>query len=184
MDDLAIIESTRQWIANVVIGLNLCPFAQRVFAAEKIRYVVSPATNETGLLGDLKRELKYLAATSSESVETTLLIHPHVLDNFLDFNNFLELAEALIESLDLEGAIQLASFHPRYQFAESSPEDVENFTNRSPYPMLHLLREASITAVADDPESLNDIPVRNIEILRRLGKDGIDVLLRGIKPRP
>jgi len=178
MDDSEIIEATRGWIANVVIGLNLCPFAQRVFVAEKIRYVVSPATRETALLEELKRELDYLTAISSESVETTILIHPHVLNDFLDFNDFLGPAEALIESLELEGVIQLASFHPNYQFAESGPDDVENFTNRSPYPMLHLLREDSITAVADDPDLVNDIPLRNIETLRRLGKARVIQLLK------
>lgn len=177
MDDSVIIESTRRWIANVVIGLNLCPFAQRVFVGEKIRYVVSPATEENALLQDLKLELENLAATSIKTVETTLLIHPNALGNFLDFNDFLEPAETLIESLDLDGIIQLASFHPHYQFAGTRPDDVENFTNRSPYPMLHLLREDSITAVADDPESLNDIPKRNIEVLRGLGAEGIRALL-------
>lgn len=180
MDDSGIIESTRRWIANVVIGLNLCPFAQRVFVGEKIRYVVSLAMEEGALLEELKHELEYLAATSSEIVETTLLIHPHVLEDFLDFNDFLEPAEALIESLDLEGVVQLASFHPHYQFAESGPDDVENFTNRSPFPMLHLLREESIP---DDPEGLSQIPIQNVAALRALGKDRILELLRKIRQR-
>ena len=182
MEDSVIIESTRRWIAKVVIGLNLCPFAQRVFDGERIRYVVSQATDELALLQDLQRELEDLAASSSEKAETTLLIHPHSLGNFLDFNDFLEPAEALLESLELEGVIQLASFHPHYQFAGTGPDDVENYTNRSPYPMLHLLREDSITALADDPESLNEIPLRNIEMLRGLGKERILALLRGIDP--
>jgi hypothetical protein len=181
MDHQAIIESTRIWIASVVIELNLCPFAQRVFQADKIRYVVTAAQDETSLLKALADELQALAAAPISSVETTLLIHPHVLDAFLDYNDFLGAAEQRVADLGLEGIIQIASFHPAYQFADTEPDAVENYTNRSPYPMLHLLREASISAGADDPAELLEIPRRNIDTLKRLGIEKIRAKLQAIK---
>ncbi len=182
MNEHAIVEHTRRWIASMVIGLNLCPFAQRVFAAEKIRYVLSSADCEKALLDDLSGELKFLAAAPRTEVETTLLIHPGVLKNFLEFNDFLDRAEKCIEDLDLDGIIQLASFHPAYQFADTNPEDAENYSNRSPYPMLHLLREASITEAAGNPDELLEIPERNIQTLRALGCDTILAKLKEIAP--
>jgi hypothetical protein len=156
-----------------VIGLNLCPFAQRVFKTDKIRFAVSQAETEPRLLGDLARELEYLTVTPITSVETTLLIHPHVLAHFPDYNDFLDRAERLIEELGLRGTIQLASFHPEYQFAGTDVGAVENYTNRSPHAMLHLLREVSISQVAGDPNELLEIPRRNVETLRGIGKENI-----------
>lgn len=173
MDKQTIIERTRRWISSLVIGLNLCPFARRVFEAEKIHYVVSDAEEEKTLLLDLARELRVLATSSIERVETTLLIHPRVLGNFLDYNDFLDAGERQVADLGLRGIIQIASFHPDYRFADTAPDAVENYTNRSPYPMLHLLREESITQVASDPNELLEIPRRNIETLRALGRDKI-----------
>jgi hypothetical protein len=164
----------------MVIGLNLCPFAQRVFAADKIRYRVSSATDETALRADLSAELNTLAAAPRAEVETTLLIHPQVFGDFLDYNDFLDTADACVVDLGLEGVIQIASFHPQYQFAETPADAVENYTNRSPYPMLHLLREESASEVAGDEEELLEIPRRNIETLRALGRDKIQQLLATI----
>ncbi|MCE9562290.1 MAG: DUF1415 domain-containing protein [Planctomycetes bacterium] len=169
MDSVAVIEQTRRWIADMVIGLNLCPFARRVFDGNLIRYTVTDATNAVSLRDALKAELESLAATPAEQVETSILIHPHALADFLDYNDFLADADGLLAELCLEGVIQIASFHPRYQFAGTKPNAVENYTNRSPYPMLHLLREDSISKVNDDPEKLADIPQRNMATLRRLG---------------
>lgn len=169
MDPQAVIEATRRWISSVVIGLNLCPFAGRVFAAARIRYVVSEAKQEDALLDDLAREIQTLVSTPILAVETTLLIHPCVLGAFPDYNDFLDSAERLLRELRQRGIIQLASFHPDYQFAGTHPDAVENYTNRSPYPMLHLLREESITASADDPNELLEIPWRNVQTLRKLG---------------
>lgn len=180
MEHQAVIDSTRRWIASMVIGLNLCPFAQRVFADDKIRYVVVDAADEAALLEELAKELKMLAAAPIEMVETTLLIHPYVLGDFLDYNDFLDRAEEQLETLGLSGVIQIASFHPNYQFAETEPNAVENFTNRSPYPMLHLLREVSIDAIAEDEETLLEIPHRNIETLRALGRDAILARLKNV----
>lgn len=173
MNRQAVIAATQRWIETMVIGLNLCPFAQRVFQAGKIRYVVSIATSEKALLMDLTRELQSLAAVPISAVETTLLIHPHVLNDFLDYNDFLDPAESRLAQLGLDGVIQLASFHPDYQFSGTEPDAVENFTNRSPFPMLHLLREESISNIAADPDELLAIPERNIETLTSLGREQI-----------
>jgi len=182
MDKAIIIECTKRWIASVVIGLNLCPFAQRVFAGDKIRYVVTDSADESALLAELSLELQLLVSAPMEKVETTLLIHPHVLGDFLDYNDFLDRADALMERLDLVGVVQLASFHPAYQFADTTVDAVENFTNRSPYPMLHLLREESIDTIAEDEEALLEIPRRNIETLRALGREAMLAKLKAIAP--
>jgi len=164
--------ATRHWLEQAVIGLNLCPFAKAVHVKEQIRWVESPARDAQGLLDDLLRELQLLAAADPETVETTLLIHPHALNDFLDYNDFLDVADAAIDELGLTGVLQVASFHPNYQFAGTAPDDVENLSNRSPHPMLHLLREDSIDrAVAACPDTAT-IYERNIETLRRLGADG------------
>jgi len=166
------IAATRHWLERAVIGLNLCPFAKAVHVKEQIRWVESPARDAQGLLDDLLRELQLLAAADPETVETTLLIHPHALNDFLDYNDFLDVADAAIDELGLTGVLQVASFHPNYQFAGTAPDDVENLSNRSPHPMLHLLREDSIDrAVAAFPDTAT-IYERNIETLRRLGADG------------
>jgi uncharacterized protein len=178
MDKQTVIDGTRQWIASMVIGLNLCPFAQRVFDGDRIRYVVSDARDEAALLKDLGDELSFLAAASMAMVETTLLIHPRAFTNFLEYNDFLSVAEQAVADLGFEGEIQIASFHPEYQFADTDVDDVENYTNRSPYPMLHLLREESISALAENENRLLDIPRRNIEVLRALGKEKIQEQLK------
>ncbi|MDE2402061.1 MAG: DUF1415 domain-containing protein [Burkholderiales bacterium] len=167
-----VIAATENWLEKAVIGLNLCPFAKAVQVKKQIRYVVSEATDEEGLLADLLHELQLLHNTDIEEVETTLLIHPQVLTDFLDYNDFLEIADAAVGELDLEGELQVASFHPDYQFADAAPDDIENFSNRAPYPTLHLLREVSIdNAVAAFPDAAN-IYERNIETLRQLGHEG------------
>ncbi len=184
MDKQAVIDDTRRWVSSLVIGLNLCPFARRVFEAGKIRYVVSEAVEEGALAEDLTGELRWLASCPATSVETTLLIHPRALPDFLDYNEFLGVGERLVGDLGLQGIIQIASFHPGYQFAGTDPGAVENYTNRSPYPMLHLLREASITAVAADADELLAIPRRNAETLRRLGREKILEILRRVQRDP
>jgi hypothetical protein len=173
MEPDVIIDATRRWIAGVVIGLNLCPFARRVFEADRIRYVVTAVADVESLRQELARELTALAAAPRSVVETTLLIHPQVLRDFLDYNDFLADADRLLGTLGLRGTIQIASFHPNYQFAGTDLAAVENYTNRSPYPMLHLLREVSVSEVAGDPAVLDGIPRRNVETLRRLGRAAI-----------
>lgn len=173
MDERAVIEATRRWVTGVVVGLNLCPFARRVSEAGRVRYAVTDAAGEEGLLGALGAELSALAAAPRAEVETTLLVHPWVLTDFAEYNDFLPAADALIRRLGLRGVIQLAGFHPDYQFAGTDPDAVENYTNRSPYPMLHLLREASVTEVATDWDALAGIPARNVATLRGLGRDEV-----------
>jgi uncharacterized protein len=167
------IDDTRQWLERAVIGLNLCPFAKAVHVKSQIRYAVSEAQNIDHLVEDLIDELNILAEADPEKIDTTLLIHPHVLnDDFLDYNDFLDIADHVIAELKLEGEIQVASFHPQYQFADTEIDDVTNFTNRSPYPTLHLLREASVArAVAAFPEA-REIFEKNMATLRMLGNEG------------
>ena len=167
-----VITSTRCWLERVVIGLNLCPFAKAVHVKRQIRYAVTAATTAEELLAELRHELDLLARANPEEIDTTLLIHPQVMTDFIDFNFFLKDADAAVRSLGHEGALQIASFHPLYEFAGTAPDDMANFTNRSPHPTLHLLREASIDrAVAAFPDAAA-IYGRNIETLRRLGFDG------------
>lgn len=167
-----ILNATRHWVDQAVIGLNLCPFAKAVQVQGKLRYVVSRAETVEALIYDLGRELNALHDADPEQVETTLLIHPWVLTDFLDYNDFLEAADALVEELGLAGELQVASFHPRYQFEGTEPDDITNYSNRSPYPTLHLLREDSIDrAVAAFPEA-ESIFEANIETLKKLGIGG------------
>jgi hypothetical protein len=181
MDEQAILDLTRRWIADVVIGLNLCPFARKPFDTDLIRYVVTTVTTEEALRETLAAEFTALTNTPRTSVETTLLIHPNVLTDFLDYNDFLSTADTLVRELGLEGVIQIASFHPRYQFAGTKPDAVENYTNRSPYPMLHLLREESITEVNRDPAVMAGIPERNIATMKALGRARILAMLEGVR---
>ncbi len=172
MDDVAVIAAMRQWIEKAVIGLNLCPFAKAVYVKNQVRYVVSRAPHLDGFLEDLDRELDFLAAADPDEIDTTLLIHPTLLADFLDFNDFLQLAEAAVGEHGLDGVVQIASFHPQFQFEGTEPDDMGNFTNRAPFPTLHLLREASIErAVAAFPE-VETIYERNIETLKALGHAG------------
>jgi uncharacterized protein len=171
-----VIAATTTWLERAVIGLNLCPFAKAVHAKRQIRYVVSDATTPEALADDLVRELEFLAETSAEVTDTTLLIHPNVLQDFLDFNDFLEVADGIVEELELDGTLQVASFHPRFQFENTEAEDITNYTNLSPYPTLHLLREDSVErAVAAFPGEL-EIASANIETLEKLGHDGWNAL--------
>ena len=171
-DDEAILANSRLWLERAVIGLNLCPFAKAVHVKLQIRWVLSQATSAEALLEDLADELIRLNASDPAAHDTTLLIHPYVLQDFLDYNAFLDLADGLIEELALAGELQVASFHPQYQFADSAPEDVENLSNRAPFPTLHLLRESSVDlAVAAFPEA-EHIYLKNIETLRALGHAG------------
>ena len=181
MGERAVIDATRRWVSDVVIGLNLCPFARRPFAADLIRYVVTPAATEEALLEALAAELTTLVAAPRSVVETTLLIHPNALADFLDYNDFLATADALLSDLGFKGVIQIASFHPRYRFAGTKPDAVENYTNRSPYPMLHLLREESVSEVNRDPDALADIPARNVETLQALGRTRVLAMLDAVK---
>jgi len=173
-----VIAQTRAWLEQAVIGLNLCPFAKAVHVKQQVRYVVSDASTPEALQAQLRDELQALAAADPDTVDTTLLIHPAVLQDFYDFNDFLAVADDLLAELGLEGVLQVASFHPHYQFGGTAPDDIGNATNRSPWPTLHLLREASIDkAVAAFPQA-EAIYEANIATLERLGPAGWAALQR------
>lgn len=176
-----IIEDTQRWLENAVIDLNLCPFAKSVHVKGQIHYVVSHATSQAALAEDLQRELLALAAADAEQRDTTLLMVPLMLENFLDFNDFLDIADALLDELDLVGTLQVASFHPEFQFGDADSDDIAHHTNRSPWPTLHLLREASIDRAVEAFPEAETIYERNIATLRALGADGwqrLDVAAR------
>lgn len=171
-DALTVTHAVRHWLEAAVIGLNLCPFAKSVHVKRQVRYAVSDARTEEELLGDLVDELQRLQAASPDEVDTTLLIHPWVLGDFLDYNAFLGIAEDAVEELGLGGELQVASFHPQYQFADAPPHDITNYTNRAPYPILHLLREASIDRAVEAFPDAEEIYSRNMETMRSLGMEG------------
>jgi uncharacterized protein len=178
----AVVRDTRRWLERAVIGLNLCPFAKSVHVKEQIHYAVSTATESEPLLADLAREIDALLALEPTLRETTLLIAPNCLHDFLDFNDFLEEAERLLASRGLEGVLQIASFHPQFQFAGTDRDDITNFTNRSPHPTLHLLREESIERAVQafpHPEAIYE---SNMGTLRKLGLQGWSAL--GVGPQP
>jgi hypothetical protein len=163
-----VIARTRQWIERVVIGLNLCPFAGRPWREGRVDIRVSDAERPEALAEDLAEALLDLAARDPVDCETRLLVHPRVLSDFLDYNDFLEVADRLLDQMGLSGEFQIASFHPDYQFADTSPDDRSNWTNRSPWPMLHLLREASVAEATDRLEHPEAIYERNIRTLEDL----------------
>ncbi len=166
------IEATQAWLEKAVIGLNLCPFAKAVHVKQQIRWVQSEARDTEALLADLVTELQTLAAADADLIDTTVLVHPQVLGDFADYNDFLDLADAALVELELDGVLQIASLHPDYQFADTAIDDIGNFSNRSPHPTLHLLREDSVDrAVAAVPDA-EHIYERNIETLEALGHTG------------
>jgi hypothetical protein len=166
------IAATRRWLEKAVIGLNLCPFAKAVYARRQVRFVYSDATTPEQLIEQLGEELLLLRDTPADQVDTTLLVHPHVLQDFLDYNDFLEQVDTLVEVLELDGELQVASFHPDYQFADSRPDDIENYSNRAPYPTLHLLREDSVSRAVEVYPEADSIVERNYATLRQLGHAG------------
>lgn len=176
MDDAAVVALTVQWLERAVIGLNLCPFAKSVHVKGQIHYVVTAASTHVDLLEILKNELNGLLAQESTARDTTLLIAPAAFPDFLDFNDFLPECDRLLRRMRLDGIFQIASFHPQFQFADAVSDDITNYTNRAPFPILHLLREDSIDrAVAAFPEP-DAIFEKNMQTLRDLGVQGWDAL--------
>jgi len=172
MSDDEVLKQTRHWLEAAVIGLNLCPFAKAVYVKNQVRLVVSKARHADDLLEELDRELDLLVATPASKIDTTLLIHPTLFEDFLDFNDFLEAAEGVVDEHGLEGVIQLASFHPQFQFDGTEVDDISNYTNRAPFAILHLLREDSVErAVAAFPQA-DAIFEANIATLEKLGPAG------------
>lgn len=172
-----IIAQTRCWIERAVVALNLCPFAKKPVEGEQVRYVVSEARDEESLLAEMQQELDHLRDTDAAALETTVLIHPYVLDDFYDYNDFLGLVDAFLEDAGYAGEFQVASLHPDYQFAGTEPEDAENYTNRSPYPILHLLREELLEKAILTYARPDKIPERNIRTMEKLGADKMRKML-------
>jgi hypothetical protein len=175
-DNNQVVAAVRQWVDTVVVGLNLCPFAKRELDRDRARFVVSDATTEHDLLVDIEAELELLEKDAS--IETTLLVHPRVLETFGEYNQFLNLAEGLLQQMELDGVYQIASFHPDYQFGGTEPDDAENYTNRSPYPVLHLLREESLDRVLESTEYAEQIPIRNVRLMNSMGPAELSALLK------
>jgi hypothetical protein len=172
MTDQEVLDQTRHWLEKAVIGLNLCPFAKAVYVKNQVRLVVSHARHADDLLEELDRELELLKVTPVEEVDTTLLIHPTLFEDFLDFNDFLEYAEGVVEEHGLEGVVQLASFHPKFQFDGTEPDDIGNYTNRAPFAILHLIREESVDRAVEAFPQAEDIFEVNIKTLETLGTEG------------
>ena len=176
LDEKQTVSTVRRWVDSMVVGLNLCPFARPELAKNRVRIVATEADTEEQLLLELQAELERL--DQDASLETTLLAHPQLLADFGDYNQFLDLADALLVQMGLEGIYQVASFHPDYQFDGTAADDEENFTNRSPYPLLHILREDSLErAIATFPD-VDQIPLRNIQLMNRLGRKKLQALLQ------
>ncbi len=173
MNDEAVVARTREWVEKAVIGLNLCPFARAVWVKDQVRVVVSRARHVDAFLDELDRELDLLASTPAEQIDTTLLVHPTLFPDFEVFNDFLGIVDDVVVEHDLEGVIQVAPFHPQFRFEGTEADDITNATNRSPYPILHLLREDSVErAVATDAGDADAIVERNMQTLRDLGHEG------------
>ena len=166
------IEDTQKWLLEAVVGLNLCPFAKAVVVKDMVRYRVCPSAEPADLLLMLREELQHLAESDPDQLDTTLLIAPDALPDFLDFNDFLADCDEVLIDLELDGVLQVADFHPQYQFGGTEVDDIENFTNRTPYPTLHLLREASIDKAVEAYPDASLIFERNIEVLNKLGQTG------------
>jgi hypothetical protein len=179
-----VIEDTQKWLLDAVVGLNLCPFAKAVVVKDMVRYRVCASSEPADVLAMLREELQHLAEADPDKLDTTLLIAPNALPDFLDFNDFLADCDDVLMDLELDGVLQVADFHPHYQFGGTDVGDVENFTNRTPYPTLHLLREASIDKAVEAYPDASLIFERNIEVLNKLGHAGWKALGIGARLNP
>ena len=175
-NEVAIINTVQRWVETFVVGLNVCPFAKREVVKNRVRCCVSQANTPELLTVDLERELNRLK--ENDAIETSLLIHPGVLQDFYDYNDYLHTANTLVGNMGLDGVFQVASFHPNYQFADTEAADAENYTNRSPYPILHLLREKSLTVAIDAYPDADDIPRNNIKLMNELGGEYLQNILK------
>lgn len=176
MEDEKVINSVRKWVESFVVELNLCPFVKRELMNNRVRFAVTNAETVEHLLESLLAEFELL--NNQLSIETTLLIHPHALQDFYEYNEFLSLADHLLVEMKLEGVYQIASFHPNYQFGGTDPADIENYTNRSPYPMLHLLREESLEKAIANYLDVDQIPIRNVELMNSIGQDKLNEIMQ------
>jgi uncharacterized protein len=177
LSDEQLTQQVSDWLKKIVIGLNLCPFAKAPFNKGQVKFVVSHADNDDDLLQALSESLNQLAETPAAKTETIVMIVPNWLQSFDDYNQFLDVADDVLVANDLEGVIQVASFHPDYQFAETDANAAENYSNRSPFPLLHLLREDSVALALESEQNSNEIVQRNIATLNALGVEKIKAIL-------
>ncbi|HEC74223.1 MAG TPA: DUF1415 domain-containing protein [Methylophaga aminisulfidivorans] len=177
-NDKDIVKSVQKWVNTFVMEMNLCPFAKHEMLNNRVRFVTTKAITEEQLLETLKDELELL--NNDSSVETSLLIHPNVLQDFYDYNEFLSYADELLLEMGLEGIYQIASFHPHYQFGGTNPDDAENYTNRSPYPLLHLIREASLERAIEEYPDVDQVPIRNVALMNSLGQNKLQALFESL----
>ena len=173
-----VIADTQAWVEKAVIGLNLCPFAKAVVTKKQVRYVVCMDSESEQVLKMLQEEMQLLVDTDTDVLDTTLLIAPNLFADFLEFNEFLFDCDSVLVSLELEGVLQIADFHPRYQFAGTQADDISNFTNRAPYPTLHLLREESMNKAVEAFPDASLIYERNVQVLEELGREGWEGLFK------
>ncbi len=183
MSEAYYLEYTRKWLEQVVIGLNLCPFAAKPLRMNRVRFAFSKADSTAGLTHDLIAEGLHLLGQPVAQVETTLLVHPYALTDFLDYNDYLHEIGDVLRAQEWEGILQVASFHPGYQFAGTPPGAASNYTNRSPFPTLHLIREERLEQILEHYESPEKIPERNIALLEKMGRAQIEALITGLKPQ-
>jgi hypothetical protein len=172
-----VIAITRRWIDKVVVGLGLCPFAEPSISSGRFRMTVCGTRDLQVLCKALIDELMFLQTDSGRKIDSVLLIHPHALNDFEQYNDFLDLCDQILADLSLVGEFQLASFHPQYRFAGSAAEDLGNYTNRSPYPALHVLRESSVARAVGEHPGTESIPENNVRRLETLGKQAIEAIL-------
>ncbi len=177
MQNDLILKRTQQWVEQFVVGQSLCPFAKPHVQNDRVRYVLCDSDQLEELLEMLLSELRYLNAVNPSEVETTILIHPNLLTDFVDYNDFSDVTDEMLENLALDGIIQIATFHPDYQFADTNLDDAENFTNRSPFPMLHLLREESVEAAVQSHPNIESVPHRNIALMQQMGSERLKKML-------
>lgn len=184
MNEAYCLEYTRKWLEQVVIGLNLCPFAAKPFGMNRVRLAFSEAVNTAELTQDLIAEGQHLLEQPVQRLETTLLVHPYALTDFLDYNDYLHEIGDVLRAQEWEGVLQVASFHPGYQFAGTSPEAASNYTNRSPFPTLHLIREERLEQILEHYESPEQIPEQNIALMEKMGRAKVEALISSLKPQP
>lgn len=176
--DVVTVETlTRRWVENLVIGLNLCPFAKSVYSKDQVKIHVSEGKDLDCVSDTLVQLLQELDSTPAQQIDTTLLVIPYLFQDFYDFNDYMDVAEGVLERLDLLGKIQIANFHPAYQFAGTQADEMSNYTNRSPYPILHLIREASLDKATHQFPDASIIFERNIALMQELGIDAWEKLM-------
>lgn len=178
MDNSQVIKTVQNWVEEFIIGYNICPFAKKVFVTLRIKYILNTSTNDEQILQAFLKELQWLSTTDSKEIDTTLFILTNAFLDFEHYLNFIHIIEVMIEQLDYEGVFQVATFHPNYQFEGTQPTDAENFTNRAPFPIIHILREESVEKAIENYPNPEAIPERNIDLMNKMGAEKLNAIFR------